>query len=108
MAKLPGGALAACDRADRALVVLDVAGRTQFAARQNGQDGHCTSGVVGDQYIFAGRVDTQMRRSRALRADRIEQRQMTVGAIDRVRADRTIGSLVGGIEMRCGGVEGQP
>src|ERR1700691_1698400 len=95
-------------RAERTLVVFDVGCGTQFAVRKNRQDRHRAAGVGGDEHEFARRVHAQMCRTRALRTDGIEQRQMSARAIDRIGAGRTVGRLVGAVEMCPSRIECQP
>ena len=70
--------------------------------------------VIGDQDVFAGWMNAQMRRSGTSLADGIEQGQASAAAIDRVRADRACApalivlNLVCRIQVSPRGVECEP
>ena len=94
-AKLPGGALAARVGPDVAPAGLDVGGRPELALGAQRQHGHGPARVVGHQHVLARGVNAEMRGAGAFGADRIDQRQMSVGAVDRVCAHGTgVGALV--------------
>ncbi len=68
---------------------LDVAGRPQSAVGGQRQDRHGAAAVVGHQHVLARGVNAEMRGAGAFGADRVDQRQMSVAAVDRVGAHGT-------------------
>ena len=96
MAKLPGGALAArVGPTSPRPVLTSVAGPSSPLAAKR-QHGHSAAGVVGHEDVLARRVNAEMRGAGAFGADRIEQREVSVGAVDRVGAHGPgVGALVG-------------
>jgi len=78
----------------------------ELAVRVHREYGDSSPVVVGDEHVFAGRMNTQVRGARPFGTDRIQQGQPAGCAVNRVRADRAgscalvIGNFIRGIQMR--------
>ena len=65
---------------------FDVGRGPEFAVGAKRQHGHGAAGVVGHEDVLARRVNAEMRGAGAFGADRIDQRQVSVGTVDRSTA----------------------
>ena len=57
---------------NRARVLVNVRGWAQRAGLEDRQHGYCPAGVIGNKYVFARPVDTQVSRARSFRGNYIQ------------------------------------